>query len=180
MFSWFRRRPHERPGFFYTAPPRPAARQPFLFAACGIPDTRAGRFEAICLFVALLIRRLRQDADARGPALAQAVFDAMFADMDRSLRELGVGDLSVGKKNRELWEAFHGRARAYEAALADGRCGDALPAAIGRNLFAGALPPGRRNGWPPWQRQLLPPWRRSRSGVVPGRAGRLSQPQRQS
>jgi cytochrome b pre-mRNA-processing protein 3 len=118
-----------------------AARQPFLFAACGIPDTRAGRFEAICLFVALLIRRLRQDADARGPALAQAVFDAMFADMDRSLRELGVGDLSVGKKNRELWEAFHGRARAYEAALADGDAA-MLAAAIGRNLFAGAPPAG--------------------------------------
>lgn len=128
-------------GFLLYGAAVAAARQPFLFAACGIPDTRAGRFEAICLFVALLIRRLRQDADARGPALAQAVFDAMFADMDRSLRELGVGDLSVGKRNRELWEAFHGRARAYEAAL-EGDDAGALPAAIGRNLFAGAPPAG--------------------------------------
>ena len=51
-----------------------------------------------------------------GPTLAQAVFDAMFLDMDINLREMGVGDLSVGKRNRAMWEAFHGRTAAYAAA----------------------------------------------------------------
>ena len=52
-----------------------------------------------------------------GPALAQAVFDAMFSDMDINLRELGVGDLSVGRRIRKLAEGFYGRANAYRAAL---------------------------------------------------------------
>ncbi|MCS6931132.1 MAG: ubiquinol-cytochrome C chaperone, partial [Acetobacteraceae bacterium] len=141
MFSWFRRRPHERAGFRLYGRAVAAARRPVLFATLGIPDTRAGRFEAVCLFVALLIRRCRQDPDPRGPALAQAVFDAMFSDMDRTLRELGVGDLSVGRKNRELWEAFHGRAAAYEAALDAGD--DALlAAALARNVWRGEAPGG--------------------------------------
>ena len=41
----------------------------------------------------------------------------MFSDMDMNLRELGVGDLSVGKRVRAMWEAFHGRANAYAAAM---------------------------------------------------------------
>ncbi len=41
--------------------------------------------------------------------------------MDINLREMGVGDLSVGKRVRAMWEAFHGRALAYEAPLAAGR-----------------------------------------------------------
>jgi cytochrome b pre-mRNA-processing protein 3 len=141
VFSWLRRRPHERPGFLLYGRAVEAARQPVLFAALGIPDTRPGRFEAVCLFVALLIRRCRRDADPRGAALAQAVFDAMFADMDQTLRELGVGDLSVGRKNRELWEAFHGRATAYESAL-DAGDEAALAAALARNVWRGEPPPG--------------------------------------
>ncbi|MFN7000544.1 MAG: ubiquinol-cytochrome C chaperone family protein [Elioraea tepidiphila] len=141
VFSWFRRRPHERAGFLLYGRAVAAARQPVLFADLGIPDTRPGRFEAVCLFVALLIRRCRRDADPRGAALAQAVFDAMFADMDHTLRELGVGDLSVGKKNRELWEAFHGRAAAYEAAL-DAGDDAALAAALARNVWRDAAPAG--------------------------------------
>jgi cytochrome b pre-mRNA-processing protein 3 len=85
--------------------------------------------------VALLIRRLRAEADPRGAALAQAVFDAMFSDMDINLREMGVGDMVVGKRVRRMWEAFHGRALAYEAAL---EAADPLPPladALLRNLW---------------------------------------------
>ena len=41
----------------------------------------------------------------------------MFSDMDQNLREIGVSDLSVGKRVKAMWEAFHGRARAYATAL---------------------------------------------------------------
>ncbi|HEX2940675.1 MAG TPA: ubiquinol-cytochrome C chaperone family protein, partial [Rhodopila sp.] len=71
-------------------------------------------------------------------ALAQAVFDAMFHDMDINLREMGVSDLSVGKRNRAMWEAFHGRAAAYSQAWADPA---RLALAIGRNVWRGAEPP---------------------------------------
>ena len=105
-----------------------------------MPDTLDGRFDLVGLFAALLIHRLRALAPP-GPALAQAVFDAMFADMDFSLREIGVGEMSVGRRIRAMWEAFHGRAMAYEAPLSD-QDAPALAAALGRNVWRGAAPAG--------------------------------------
>jgi cytochrome b pre-mRNA-processing protein 3 len=62
--------------------------------------------------------------------------------MDVTLREMGVGDLSVGKRVREMWEAFHGRAAAYEAALVE-TDDTALTATLARNVWRGAaLPAG--------------------------------------
>lgn len=141
ILAMFRRRPHERAGFELYGAAVAAAREPVLFATLGVPDTVEGRFDLVTLHVALLIRRLRKDADPRGSALAQAVFDAMFADMDLNLREMGVGDLSVGKKVRQAWEAFHGRALAYEAAL-DSDDADAFAAGLARNVWRGAAPEG--------------------------------------
>lgn len=141
ILGMFRRRPHERAGFELYGAAVGAARNPALFLALGVPDTVEGRFDLVSLHVALVIRRLRTDSDPRGPALAQAVFDAMFADMDLNLREMGVGDLSVGKKVREAWEAFHGRALAFEAAL-ESPDADALPVAVARNIWRGEPPAG--------------------------------------
>ncbi|MCK8783841.1 ubiquinol-cytochrome C chaperone [Roseomonas sp. NAR14] len=141
LFALLRRRPHERPAFHLYGAAVAAARDPVLFARLGVPDTLDGRFDLVGLHVALLIRRLRRDADPRGVALAQAVFDAFFADMDVTLRELGVGDLSVGRRVRQMWEAFHGRARAYESAL-DAGDRDSLALALARNVWRGEPPPG--------------------------------------
>lgn len=130
---------HERAGFqLYTAAVR-AARDPFLYTACGVPDTLDGRFDLVGLHTFLVIHRLTREAEP-GPALAQALFDAMFSDMDVNLRELGVSDLSVGRKVKEMWEAFHGRSRAYAAALGAADT-DALRAALARNVWRGADPP---------------------------------------
>ncbi len=116
-----------------------AARDPFLYATLGIPDTLDGRFDAIGLYIYLTIRRLSEaPAPPPGPALAQAVFDAMFLDMDVNLREMGVGDMSVGKRNRAMWEAFHGRSAAYAAAWDDS---SALEKSLARNLWRGADAP---------------------------------------
>jgi cytochrome b pre-mRNA-processing protein 3 len=132
-----RRDRHERAAFqLYTAAVA-AARDPYLYATLGVPDTLDGRFDAIGLYVYLTIRRLTE-APNPNPALAQAVFDAMFQDMDTNLREMGVGDMSVGKRNRAMWEAFHGRSVAYAAAWDDKV---ALAAALARNFWRGGEPP---------------------------------------
>ncbi|MCI0752878.1 ubiquinol-cytochrome C chaperone family protein [Teichococcus vastitatis] len=139
LFGLFRRKPHERLGFeLYGAAVR-AARQPVFFTELAVPDTLDGRFDLIGLQVALLIRRLHRDPDPRGPGIAQAVFDAMFADMDFNLREMGVGDMSIARRVKNMWEAFHGRAQAYEAPLQSGD-GAALAEALARNVWRGALP----------------------------------------
>jgi cytochrome b pre-mRNA-processing protein 3 len=131
---------HERPGFMLYVAAVKAARDPrFYGRGLGVPDTLDGRFDLVGLHAFLVIERLRRDAEP-GPKLAQAVFDAMFADMDVNLRELGVGDLSVGKRVRAMWEAFHGRAAAYGAALtADDS--DELATALARNLWRGHAAP---------------------------------------
>ena len=139
LWPGWRRNRHERVGFLLYGAVVTAARQPYFYTALGVPDTLDGRFDLLSLLAILLIERLRPEPEP-GPALAQAVFDAMFSDMDVNLREMGVGDLSVGKKVRAMWNAFHGRAIAYAAALASGDEA-ALEAAIARNVWRGATPP---------------------------------------
>lgn len=140
LFGLFARKPHERAGFELYSAAVGLARQPYFFAELGVPDTLDGRFDLVSLHVALLIRRLRRDADPAGPRLAQAVFDAMFADMDVNLREMGVGDLVVGKRVKSMWEAFHGRAAAYESAL-DAEDAAMLAESLTRNVWRGEAPP---------------------------------------
>ena len=113
------------------------ARQPGFYLSCGVPDTADGRFDMIILHAFLLLRRLKMDHD-KTAELAQELFDLMFADMDQNLREMGVGDLAVGKRIKGMAEAFYGRAAVYEAGLEanDG----ALEEALWRNLYRKTRP----------------------------------------
>lgn len=108
------------------------ARQPGFYEEWQVPDTAIGRFDVIALHAFLLLHRLRDEAVAE--KFVEAYCAAVFDDMDRNLREMGVGDLSVGKKVRKLAEGFFGRAGAYEEALGSGD--DALHDALRRNLYA--------------------------------------------
>ena len=110
------------------------SRQPVFYLSGGVPDSVDGRFDMIVLHAALVIGRLRS-AGETGKELAQALFDLMFADMDRSLREMGVGDLKVGRRVKIMVKAFYGRAAAYERALDQSDDGDAMKAAVRRNVF---------------------------------------------
>jgi cytochrome b pre-mRNA-processing protein 3 len=112
------------------------ARQPIFFTQYGVPDTLDGRFELICLHAFLYLQRLKTE----GPSarqVSQSFFDSMFTDFDRALREMGTGDLSVGKHVKRMVRAFYGRVRAYE----EGLSADAstLDAALIRNVF-GTVP----------------------------------------
>lgn len=142
VFGLLRRNRHERQSFELYGAAVAAAREARFYlpppGGFGVPDTLDGRFDMIGLHAFLLIRHLRRRAGQ--DALAQAVFDAMFSDMDRNLREMGVGDLSVSKRVRAMWEAFHGRAAVYDAAL-DAGDADGLAAALARNVWRGAEPP---------------------------------------
>lgn len=108
------------------------ARQPVFYTELAVPDTPTGRFEMIVLHAALVFRRLRGSQELEDAG--QEVFDLFFSDMDRSLRELGVGDLSVPKQIKRMGQAFYGHATAYaaaldagdESALCDAVCGNVL------------------------------------------------------
>lgn len=113
-----------------------AARHPVPFARWGVADDVDGRFDMISLHMFLILDRLK----GGNPEFRQRLVDVFFMDMDRSLREMGVGDISVGKKVRKMAEVFYGRVGAYDAGLAGSR--SALMAALARNFF----PEGNRTG----------------------------------
>lgn len=116
----------------YTALVR-RARNPVLYTQCGIPDTVAGRAESVMLYLALLERRLAREPQAG--ALRRLVNEAFVHDMDRSLREMGIGDTGVGKRVKALASKLLGRLRAYNAAFGDDA---ALGEALRRNLYMDA------------------------------------------
>lgn len=116
------------------------SRQPEFYLECGAPDTLDGRFDLLALHLFLVLRRLSgPQTSLESKEVSQQLFDVMFGDMDQSLREMGVGDLTVGKKIRSMSEAFYGRVAAYEKGLQ--AMDDAvLMAALQRNLFRGMAP----------------------------------------
>jgi cytochrome b pre-mRNA-processing protein 3 len=113
----FRPRPARAAGRRLYAAAVAEARRPEPYAELGVPDTPEGRFELYTLHVLMLIERLRGAGQAAAEA-SQALFDAYIRGLDDGLRELGVADTSIGKKMRRLGEAFYGRGKSYDAALA--------------------------------------------------------------
>ncbi len=114
------------------------ARDPLFYTDLAVPDTVDGRFDMIVIHAMLVMRRLRENpAEVR--TTGQRLFDLMFLDMDRSLREMGVGDMSVGKHVKKMAKAFYGRAAAYEMGM-DGAA-DLLPNVISLNLYRHGEPP---------------------------------------
>jgi cytochrome b pre-mRNA-processing protein 3 len=112
------------------------ARQPSFFCDIGVPDTVDGRFELIVLLAFLFLHRLKRE-QPQAAALGQRFLDTMFTDFDRSLREMGTGDLSVGREVKRMAQAFYGRIEAYERGLVEDD--SVLKAALDRNLFGTAL-----------------------------------------
>jgi len=112
------------------------SRAPDFYRHLAVADTPAGRFEMIAVHAFLVLYRLKGEGRA-ADALAQQVFDLMFSDIDRSLREMGIGDLGVGKRVKRLARGFYGRIAAYERGI-EAADPAVLAAALRRNLYGGA------------------------------------------
>jgi cytochrome b pre-mRNA-processing protein 3 len=134
---FFTPRPQVSAGRALFAAASEKARDPAFYEEGGVPDTPEGRFELYTLHVILLLRQLRGDA-APVVETRQALFDALVRNLDDGLREMGVGDLSVGKKMRKLGAAVYGRLKSYDGAIAGGES-ESLAAVIRRTVFAGAV-----------------------------------------
>lgn len=102
------------------------ARLPLYYDRLGVPDTPEGRFEVLALHVGLVVRRLFS-LDDDGRKVGQALFDLMVADLDSNLRELGVGDLSVGKQVKRLAGQFYARLAVLDDAFGGGGVEALLP-----------------------------------------------------
>lgn len=114
------------------------SRREIFYAEWGVADTLTGRFDMISLHTALVFRRLRSTDE--GKAFAQNVFDCFFKDMDRSLREMGVGDLSVGKRIEKMGSLFYGLLSNLSEIL-DAGDRARLVSFLSRNLYGGGTHP---------------------------------------
>ena len=107
-------------------------RRPEFYTRLGVPDRIDARFELYTLHVLLLTMRLRDEGE-RGAEAGQELFDVYVSALDHALRELGVGDISVGKKMRKLGESLYGSMKAWEKPLRDGDEAT-LARALARNI----------------------------------------------
>ncbi|MGH6979894.1 MAG: ubiquinol-cytochrome C chaperone family protein, partial [Stellaceae bacterium] len=136
MFANLKRRRQRRDAAFAAYRAIVArAREPGLFVAWSVPDTLDGRFELLALHAFLVMNRLKDEPAAK--KFAQILFDIMFADLDRAVREMGATDTGVGKRVKAMARGFYGRVAAYDKGFGD----DAeLAAALRRNLFGTTQP----------------------------------------
>ena len=112
-----------------------AGRDPSWYRDASVPDTVDGRFDMIAALVALVLLRLEAAGEAgREPSVL--LTEMFIADMDSSLRQIGIGDYVVGKHVGRMMGALGGRLAALRAA-ADR---PALADAVERNIFRGNPP----------------------------------------
>lgn len=110
-------------------------RQLVWYEEAQVPDSLDGRFDMIAAIFSLVLIRLEKDDD-RGQELAWLT-EIFISDMDGQLRQIGIGDMIVGKHVGRIMGALGGRVGAYRDALEQ----DAdLREAIVRNIFRGEKP----------------------------------------
>lgn len=132
LFSLFSRSGNEEiAGRLYSAVVG-QARLPAFYRELAVPDTLDGRFDLIVLHLYLMANRLKGEGET-AQQLQQRLMETFFADMDQSLREIGIGDLSVGKRIGEMADAAYGRIRVYDEAVEGGE--EAVASALSRNVY---------------------------------------------
>jgi cytochrome b pre-mRNA-processing protein 3 len=111
------------------------AREPHWYLAGGVPDTLDGRFDMIALVLAQVLLRIEDT-----PRHAQDgvwLTELFVDDMDGQMRQIGFGDMIVGKQIGQIMSALGGRLGAYRAGAGNGA---AMEAALLRNLYRGTAP----------------------------------------
>lgn len=130
------------------------AREPRWYLAGQVADSIDGRFDMVVLVLSLTLLRLERE----GEPMQQMVVDVterFIADMDGSLREIGIGDLVVGKHVGRLVGALEGRLGAYREAFAPDADPALLTSALTRNLYRGQLPSAEALDWTATQARAL-------------------------
>ena len=108
------------------------ARRELFYKDWQVEDTLDGRFDVIVLHLFLLISRCEEDRSPEMQTFIRFLSEAFFADMDRSLREMGASDTGVGIRVKKMAQAFYGRLKTYGESIADEA---ALVEALKRNVY---------------------------------------------
>lgn len=110
-------------------------RRPGWYEKGGVPDTLDGRFDMIAAIFSLVLLRLEKDSDTEQQTAW--LTEHFVRDMDGQLRQIGIGDMVVGKHVGKMMGALGGRLGAYRDAFA----GDQeLEDVLTRNLYRDTQP----------------------------------------
>lgn len=112
-------------------------RDPAWYLDGGVPDTLDGRFDVLAALMALVLLRLEREPSRDVQQSAAMLTELFVEDMDGTLRQIGIGDLVVGKHMGRMVGALGGRLGAFRTAAGDP---SAIRAATARNLFHEAPP----------------------------------------
>ena len=110
------------------------SRNPSFYQEFLVADNIDGRFDILSLHMFFIFFRLKKEGE-KAVQFSQLLFATMFVDMDQSLREMGVGDLSVGKRVKDMGKALLGRIEVYDKAF-EGTDSE-IEASIVRNIYRG-------------------------------------------
>lgn len=105
------------------------ARAKHWYATGGVPDTIDGRFDMVALVLSLVLMRFEA---VHGEHDAVRLTEIFIDDMDGQVREIGFGDLVVGKQVGRIMAMVGGRLGAYAGKFTD--------EALVRNLYRGVAP----------------------------------------
>ena len=112
------------------------ARAPAWYLDGAVPDTMEGRFDLMCLVTSVVLLRMEQMGEAAQAPMAWLT-ELFVDDMEGQMREVGYGDVVVGKQVGKMMGALGGRLGACRVAF-NGE--EELSALLERNLFRGTLP----------------------------------------
>jgi cytochrome b pre-mRNA-processing protein 3 len=111
------------------------SRQIDFYTKLSVEDSLDGRFDLMAIHMAIVLDKLnRHKNDEDIMQISRNLQEVMFDNLDLSLREIGVGDLGVGKKIKVMAEAFYGRVKTYDE-LFQTLDKDKMSEALKRNLY---------------------------------------------
>jgi cytochrome b pre-mRNA-processing protein 3 len=111
-------------------------RDPAWYLEGQVPDTIDGRFDMIAATLALVLIRMEADDPlTRTPSVLLA--EIFIEDMDGSIRQLGTGDVVVGKRLGKMMGALGGRLGAFRSAI---QADEDFTGPVTRNIFHDAPP----------------------------------------
>ena len=137
LLQRFRRRDREAAAPLYAAVVA-KAREPHWYLEGAAPDTLDGRFDIVAAVLAMVMLRIEAEppGDVAAATLSKDLTERFVDDMDAQVRQIGFGDIVVGKHVGRMMGMLGGRLGTYRDGIAARDLRDGLI----RNLWRGTPP----------------------------------------
>ena len=134
LSTLFKPRPAKAAGKALYAAIAAQSRDPVFYRKLGVADRIDARFELYSVHLALILERLSGQGE-EAAEVAQNTLDAYVSSLDDVLRDVGIGDLSMAKKMKQVASLLMGRLTSVRDALSPPDAAT-LEAFLGRTVYA--------------------------------------------